>query len=274
MSHPDSIRFRRTNIAIVDKLNNSDNLMVSNLSTIDDKLVNTVKHTVSSPQFLDSLQQSLVSGPFIAELCKQIASSPVFVDLITSMVSSTLKQQQEEICRLQKTVDDFDETVADLKDQVDKLELKCDRLEQYNKRKNLIIHGVPETQNENTDKIAVEVAKITGHILDEKFIYSSHRLPSKMINAPRPIVVSFLRYSDRQAIIKNRRKLRQYERYKTTFINEHLNSLNNNLFHHARHKLIKHGVYSRNGNVLYIDAHMKIHLLTSYSIIDQLALRI
>ncbi|CAF1296266.1 unnamed protein product [Didymodactylos carnosus] len=102
MSHSDSIRLRRTNIAIVDKLNNSDNLMVSNLSTIDDQLGNTVKYTVSSPQFLDSLQQSLASGPFIAELCKQITSSPVFVDLITSMVSVTLKQQQEEICRLQK----------------------------------------------------------------------------------------------------------------------------------------------------------------------------
>ncbi|CAF1571336.1 unnamed protein product, partial [Didymodactylos carnosus] len=47
MSHPDSIRLRRTNIAIVDKLNNSDNPMVSNLSTIDDQLGNTVKHTVS-----------------------------------------------------------------------------------------------------------------------------------------------------------------------------------------------------------------------------------
>ncbi|CAF1114685.1 unnamed protein product [Didymodactylos carnosus] len=105
--HPDSIRLRRTNIAIVDKLNNSDNLMVSNLSTFDDQLGNTVKHTVSSPQFLDSLQQSLVFGPFIGELCKQITSSPVFVDLITSMVSDTLKQQQEEICRLQKTADDF-----------------------------------------------------------------------------------------------------------------------------------------------------------------------
>ncbi|CAF1172991.1 unnamed protein product [Didymodactylos carnosus] len=108
----DKNQFDKTQIPVALKalgnvVGQTHNLMVSNLSTIDDQLGNTVKHTVSSPQFLDSLQQSLVFGPFIGELCKQITSSPVFVDLITSMVSDTLKQQQEEICRLQKTADDF-----------------------------------------------------------------------------------------------------------------------------------------------------------------------
>ncbi|CAF1591818.1 unnamed protein product [Didymodactylos carnosus] len=245
--------------------------MSSTPASVDDQLASAIKQTILSTEFFDSLQQSLASSPLITELCHQITPSDVFIKLFTSTVSSKLIEQQHLIEHLQKTIDDLDESVADLEEQVDKLELKYNELEQYNQRKNLIICGIPATQNESTDKIAVEIAKITGHSLDTKFIYSSHRLPSKTNNSVRPIVVSFLRYSDRRAIIKNRRKLRENQRYKNVFINEHLTPRNNGLFQCVRQKLNKRSVYTRNGNIFYVDSFNQKHRITSTVIIDNLA---
>ncbi|CAF1531172.1 unnamed protein product [Didymodactylos carnosus] len=229
-----------------------------------------IKDTISSQNFLSDLHNSIANSPLISELCRQITSSPIFVQLISTLVSSKITHCEKQIEKLQLTVDELDNTATELYEYVDQLEMRYNELEQYNKRKNLIIHGIPETLNEHTDKIAMDIAKWIGHSLDEKSIYASHRLPTSNKNIPRPIVVGFLRYSDRQAIIKNRQKLRTHQRYKNVFINEHLSSFNNQLFQYARQNLNKRGIQTRNGNIFYIDSNNEKHRIQSFSDIDKL----
>ncbi|CAF0851984.1 unnamed protein product [Didymodactylos carnosus] len=104
-------------------------------------------------------------------------------------VSSKIVHCEKQIEKLQSTVDELDNTATELYEYVDELEMRYNELEQYNKRKNLIIPGIFETLNEHTDKIAVDIAKSIGHSLYEKSIYASHRLPTSNKNIPRPIVI-------------------------------------------------------------------------------------
>ena len=52
--------------------------------------------------------------------------------------------------------------------------LKC--LKQYGCRENLEIHGIPFTQNENTNKMVKKVANVLKVKLEDKDILTSHRI--------------------------------------------------------------------------------------------------
>ena len=70
---------------------------------------------------------------------------------------------------------------------------KIDALEQYGRRQNLEIVGIPEKANEDTNKIVIEVAKLLKVDIAVEHIFTSHRLPAKRkLNddkdlVPRPV---------------------------------------------------------------------------------------
>ena len=55
-------------------------------------------------------------------------------------------------------------------------EEQLDRLEQYGRRENLELHGIPVKENENTNEIVKEVAKSLDINLEDQVISTSHRL--------------------------------------------------------------------------------------------------
>ena len=59
-------------------------------------------------------------------------------------------------------------------------EEKVNVLEQYGRRQNLEISGIPEKEGENTNKLVIEVAKLANVELSPKQISISHRLPPKI----------------------------------------------------------------------------------------------
>ena len=89
---------------------------------------------------------------------------------------------------------------------------KIDALEQYGRRNCLIIHGLPEADNdrENTDELACNFIqdnlKITVTTSD---IDRSHRLNTRRKSSkPRPIIVKFLSYNKRNEIFRAKRRLK------------------------------------------------------------------
>ena len=54
---------------------------------------------------------------------------------------------------------------------------KVDALEQYGRRQNLEIVGVPVKDNENTNAIVMEVARLMNVKVEPHHISISHRLP-------------------------------------------------------------------------------------------------
>ena len=59
------------------------------------------------------------------------------------------------ISELQKNVDDMSATIESLRGCLD-------RQEQYSRRNCLLIHGLPESKNKNTDELVIDTVKEDG----------------------------------------------------------------------------------------------------------------
>jgi len=64
------------------------------------------------------------------------------------------------------------------------LEKQVDNLEQYGRRENLEIHGVPMMQKKNTNQIVKTIAKCFDVPLDDGNISTSHRMTLMSKNRP------------------------------------------------------------------------------------------
>lgn len=129
----------------------------------------------------------------------------------------TLKAENE---MLKQTVDDVEKTY----------DILLDEAEQYNRRNNLRVFGVPESPTEDTDALVIEVFKKCNVDVTLNDIQRSHRVgkksnatidpnvttvtdvsnPSSSSNKirPRPIIVKFVSYRKRAEIFSNKKKLK------------------------------------------------------------------
>ena len=100
--------------------------------------------------------------------------------------------------------------MSDLNAFVKNLENQLDRQENYSRRNCILIHGITETQDENTDDISLR--PINEHLklqLTEKELDRTHVVGnSKSDNKrPRPIIVKFARYNTRRKVFVNKIRL-------------------------------------------------------------------
>ena len=74
--------------------------------------------------------------------------------------------------------------------------------EQYSRRNCLLIHGLPESKNENTDLLAMEVIETKMDIkITDNDIDRTHRIRKTKNNGkPRPVIIKFVRYNDRKKV--------------------------------------------------------------------------
>ncbi|PSN52762.1 hypothetical protein C0J52_07490 [Blattella germanica] len=141
------------------------------------------------------------------------------VTLIKSMfnklnksVCETLTEVKNEVCELKKTVefvsekfDSLKSEILALKDEVKTvkseitslksenllLRFQMQDLQQYSRRGNIVINGIPETSNENVYDVLDNVADIIQAKDLNNSISVAHRLPTRMKGKERPIVVRF-----------------------------------------------------------------------------------
>lgn len=88
------------------------------------------------------------------------------------------------------------------------VKFKCDELEQYGRRNNIRIFGVPENKNEDTDKLVIDVAKRINVDLKLSSIDRSHRVGITRGTTPRPILVKFTSYATRKQIFQSKKLLK------------------------------------------------------------------
>jgi len=124
--------------------------------------------------------------------------------------------------------------------QVEALEDKDDELEMYSRKHNLEIHGVPEDNDDDLDKVVMKLANILGVEANEDDIDIVHRLPSRY-KGPRPIIVKFRSHKVKSQIYMARRNLRGITSFesslngaKAVYINENLTSTRRKLFAEIR----------------------------------------
>ena len=73
----------------------------------------------------------------------------------------------------------------------------------------LLIHGLPESKNENTDELVLDTVKEKmGEEIEKDEIDRLHRLGAPKNNGKsRPIIIKFARHNTRCRIFKNKKKI-------------------------------------------------------------------
>jgi len=126
-----------------------------------------------------------------------------------NVVEDLIKDNKTLKAQVQHLTGALNESNEELKGEQKKIELledKHDELEMYSRKHNIEVHGIPESSEEDLEKVMIKVAEIVGIDIDVDDIDIVHRLPSKA--KPRPIIVKFKSHKTKQSIYLARRKLR------------------------------------------------------------------
>ena len=166
---------------------------------------------------------------------------------------------------LKEEISNLKSQAAALKTQEIKDSIKVDELEQYGRRQNLEIVGVPEKENENTNAIVLEVAKMLDVDIMSSHISTSHRLPKKKASSRNnsgssPIIVRFTSRDIKNQIYANRKMARfvdlknfSVSDTKNIFVNENLTPTRKQLFWKTKQEVKNNSwkyIWTHNGNVL------------------------
>lgn len=153
----------------------------------------------------------------VLEVIKSLEFSQKEVDELKTEIKKLKKDKEEDNKRIAELVK-CNEAV---KEQMRDLEKLYNYQEDYNRRNNLRISGVKELDDGETWE---QTAVIVKSLLESKLqlpdltIERAHRIGQRLNNGQRTIIARFARYSDREAVMRNSRKLKGTR----IFINEDL----------------------------------------------------
>lgn len=119
----------------------------------------------------------------------------------TTMLKKTLAEKEKEIADLRTAVDG-------LKRENHDLQHKLNDNENYQRRENIRISGIPEKSSESPVKVVSEFFRKNGFDVDDKELHVVHRVGKRDSVKPRPFIVRFFNRNIRNKIIRDRRKLK------------------------------------------------------------------
>ena len=128
------------------------------------------------------------------------------------------------------------------------LEEKYDDIEQYSRKFNLEIHGIPERKEGDIAQIILDLAEAIDADVREEDIDICHRL-YKAEGKARPIIVKFTNYDSKYEMYSKRLRLRKVDNrekfgVERVFINENLTSRRALLYSKVRKKVKDNSVWN------------------------------
>ena len=128
------------------------------------------------------------------------------------------------------------------------LEEKYDDIEQYSRKFNLEIHGIPERKEEDITQIILDLAEAIDADVREEDIDICHRV-YKAEGKARPIIVKFTNYDSKYEMYSKRLRLRKVDNrekfgVERVFINENLTSRRALLYSKVRKKVKDNSVWN------------------------------
>ena len=152
--------------------------------------------------------------------------------------------------------------MSDLNISVKNLENQLDYQEQYSRRNCILIHGLTETQDENTDDISLRT--INEHLeleLTEKELDRTHRINNQKSGnkRPRPINVKFARYNTRRKVFVNKKGLMNIGISITVSLAKHSMQ-----FFKTKNEFGFNNVWTADGRICSYDEVVIRYILTNY----------
>ena len=133
------------------------------------------------------------------------------VNKAISFIGEKFDAYEKERRENEKKIEELNGTVSKMNERIEELENKIDRQEQYSRRNCILIHGIAENKEENTDQQAIDFINENLDIkIDEIDIDRSHRIGryDKTKKKARPIIVKFARYNVRGRVFQENWKLK------------------------------------------------------------------
>ena len=141
--------------------------------------------------------------------------------------------------------------VSSLTEKLNGFTEQVDRQEQYSRQNCLLIHGITEGNQENTDDLALEILREKLDIeLTQRDLDGTYRIGKndKRSNRPRPVIVKFIRYNDRKKIFSKKKQLKN----SGISITESLTKLRMSKLAKAREEFGFRNVWTVDGRICYI----------------------
>ena len=206
---------------------------------------NCLRNIESQVKDLTSFQEETVKSHIIKVTESLTSMSDRF-----DKFEEALKEKEDKIKELEDRINSLEEKNEDLITKNHDFCIKIDDLEQYSRRNCLLLHGVKEDDEENTDEIVLRtVAEEIGIEINEQDIDRTHRLgkPNRKDGKPRPIIVKFTRYAVRNKVYTYKRNLKG----KRLLITESLTAYRMKLLIEAQEKFGVKNVWTSDGRILY-----------------------
>ena len=132
-----------------------------------------------------------------------IMKNDVFVQIIRDQV------KEQVAVAVAEAVASRDAEIESLREELSETKAQLNCLEQYSRRLCLDVSGIPETANEDTDRLIMDTAKLAGVEIAKEDIDRSHRVGAVKPGKTRTLVVRFVTYSKREAMYGARKQLRR-----------------------------------------------------------------
>lgn len=178
------------------------------LQTIDTSL-KKLKNVPSSIKTLEALPANFEK--FRTETLEKIGGIKTTADLALSK----FKEHDTAIQKLRDDMNLMKYNYIQVNDENRRLKKQVNGLENYGRRSNLVIRGIPESEGENCEQLARQFMsknlKIEANFCDNVEFVRIHRL-GKRLNPqqrwPRPIIMRFYNFGHRQRVWQTRATLR------------------------------------------------------------------
>ena len=176
----------------------------------------------------------------------QIKGKSQLVDLKKSvdLISTQFDEYEKE------RVEREEKKVSVLNKQVGDLDQKIEKQEQYSRRNCLLIHGVAENKDENTDDVVLSIFKDEMDIeIFTDDLDRTHRIGKTKDNNKhrRPIIVKFANHNDKHKVFRNKKRLKG----KKISITESLTKTRMAKLNEARDVFGFMNVWTSDGRILY-----------------------
>uniref|UniRef100_A0A1Y1K9R3 Uncharacterized protein n=1 Tax=Photinus pyralis TaxID=7054 RepID=A0A1Y1K9R3_PHOPY len=206
---------------------------------------------------------------------KELFTSETFLNEVVKGVSSLILQDLDaELEQITKKVEVLEEENKDLRKMNANLNIAIDNMEQYSRRNCLKVFGLPETPQENTDEVLLDLFKNHMHLsISPSDIDRSHRTGrmdsiqtrSNSKVKCRPIIVKFTSYNAREKVFKNKKLLKS----SGVIIRENLTQLRANVLKSAINKFNYKNVWTYDGKI-FIKLKNKLYVVTSSEELDKI----
>ena len=155
--------------------------------------------------------------------------------VIQQLHDSMSQKIHKKIKELKDLLQERESRIKDLEKKVGSLETRSENLEQYTRRNSLRIHVLKESEHEDVFEDIINLFK-NDMALDTQpsDIDRIHRLGKKKPSGqPRPVLVKFATYRQRNLVFTAKSRLKNYNRGKI-YVNEALTQERSELFFQAR----------------------------------------